>query len=74
MLKNVNVVLLKVLTCVYIVITVIGYVHTMLESIVSRKSKRTGYLICFILLCIFVYYMSLICDTFNKLINFQIII
>ena len=48
--------LIKVLNCVHIVLTVIGYVNIILESIESRKSKRTGYQICFSLLfiCIFI--------------------
>ena len=46
----------QILDCVHIVPTVIGYVNILLKSIVSRKSKRTGYQICFILLyiCIFI--------------------
>ena len=50
----------QILNCVHIVPTVICYVNVLLKSIVSRKSKRTGYQICFILLYI---YMHLICDT-----------
>ena len=46
----------QILHCVHIVLTVIGYVNILLKSIVSRKSKRTGYQICLILLyiCIFI--------------------
>ena len=42
----------QILDDVHIVPTVIGYVNILLKSIVSRKSKRTGYQICFILLYI----------------------
>ena len=47
--------LIKVLNYVHIALIVIGCVYIMLKSIVSRKSKRTGYQICFISLyiCIF---------------------
>ena len=33
----------QIIDCVYIVPTVICYVNVLLKSIVSRKSKRTGY-------------------------------
>ena len=46
---------IKVLNYVHIVLTVIGYVYIMLKSIVSRKSKRTGYQICFIFLYISIF-------------------
>ena len=42
----------QILDCVHIVPTVIGYVNILLKSIVSRKSKRTGYQICFIWHCV----------------------
>ena len=46
--------------CMYICTYVIGYVKIILKSIVSHKSKRTGYQICLFLMYI---YMYLICDT-----------
>ena len=46
----------QILDSVHIGPTVMCYMNILLKSIVSRKSKRTGYQICFILLysCIFI--------------------
>ena len=42
--------------CMYICTYVIGYVKIILKSIVSHRSKRTGYQICLFLMyiCIFI--------------------
>ena len=45
--------------CTYVIV----YVKIILKSLVSQKSKRTGYQICFVLMYILYVYMFLICDT-----------
>ena len=55
--------LIKVLNYVHIVLTVIDCVYILLKFIVSLKSKRIGYQICFNLLCICIFICYLICDT-----------
>ena len=52
------------LCSVYVhILTVIDCVYILLKLKVSGKSKRTGYQICFNLLCICIFICYLICDT-----------